>query len=245
MNQGAKVRAASGFTIIELLLAMTFVSLLLMAIALTVMQIAATYNKGLTLRAVDEAGRIVTTDIKRAISSDRPLDIGEAGEGGAHFRLQYNEAPGAAALADGGRLCVGSYSYLWNKGEALSRGVEVNRYQDSTKTIRLVKVRDSGALLCNDLTRQATLADATELLEGDRQLALHSFKIEPFADNAGLQQAIYGITLEIGTSDQSELISTIDTRCKSPGDGVSQNEFCAVNKFEFTARAGNRGESVQ
>lgn len=253
-----RVNNRSGFTIIELLLAMTFVSFLLMGIALTVMQIAVTYNKGLTLKAVDESGRVVVSDIQRTISAGRPLDIGINGTDGINFKPQYKIIADAASGADGGRLCTGIYSYIWNTGKGLGEtsdggneaiaANQVNRYEDSAEILRLVKVRDTGALYCNDLDRQVMMADSTELLSGDRKLAVQSFAIKPSVDDTTLQQALYSITLELGTSEQDTLITeltTADTSCASPIEGVTKNEFCAVNKFEFTARAGNRGEGIQ
>ncbi|RYF29699.1 MAG: hypothetical protein EOO17_00175 [Chloroflexi bacterium] len=255
-----RVDNKSGFTIIELLLAMTFVSFLLMGIALTVMQIAVTYNKGLTLKAVNESGRVVVSDMQRTISASRPLDIGTNGTDGINFRPQYRVIADAGSGADGGRLCTGVYSYIWNTGKGLdekSDGTEVvaanmvNRYEDSDELLRLVKVRDAGALYCNDLDRQVTMADSTELLAGDRKLVIQQFMIKPAVDDTTLQQALYNITLELGTGEQDNLITdaasattTSDTSCKAPYQGISRNEYCAVNKFEFTARAGNKGEGA-
>lgn len=255
-----RVDNKSGFTIIELLLAMTFVSFLLMGIALTVMQIAVTYNKGLTLKAVNESGRVVVSDMQRTISASRPLDIGTNGTDGINFRPQYRVIADAGSGADGGRLCTGIYSYIWNTGKGLdekSDGTEVvaanmvNRYEDSDELLRLVKVRDAGALYCNDLDRQVTMADSTELLAGDRKLVIQQFMIKPAVDDTTLQQALYNITLELGTGEQDNLITdaasattTSDTSCKAPYQGISRNEYCAVNKFEFTARAGNKGEGA-
>lgn len=49
-----------GFTIIELMLSMTFLAMLMLVIALTTIQISNIYNKGVTLREVNQAGRSVS-----------------------------------------------------------------------------------------------------------------------------------------------------------------------------------------
>lgn len=232
------VRSEQGFTIIELLLAMTFVSMLLLAIAATVIQIGTIYNRGLTMKAVDQSGREVSTDLQRTIGQSQPFDTASS------FRQQrYPETP--INDADGGRLCTGTYSYIWNYGRSLKK--PINTYVVGDAEIRLVRVRDAGGQYCADPTKRIEIADATELLSaGDRNVAVQSFAITEVASNPTISQAIYRIVLEIGTNDQSALqrdagLTTIDTSCRPPSDDASQQDFCAVNKFEFTAQAGNKG----
>lgn len=233
-----------GFTLVELLLAMSFVSLLLMAITLTVIQIGNIYTKGLTLRAVDQVGQAVSNDIRRSIEGSRPLDVGTTAIGGQNYRPSVSVG-GDINDPDGGRLCTGSYSFIWNNGKALTN--PVNKYDVSADTIRLVKVPDNGGLYCSDPSRPVDHATAVEMLSaGDRELAIQSFSIESVAKNPDLQQALYQITLEVGTNDQEAInrsrgISSIDTSCKPPSEEANLKDYCAVNKFEFTARAGNTG----
>ena len=244
MNHAVKLRTTHGFTIIELMLSMTFVSVLMVMIALTVMQIANIYNKGTTMRAVDQAGRSVSADIQTTVAASQPLDIGSDGNGGMNFRLQTHVG-GDINNPDGGRLCTGSYSYIWNTGSGLKN--PVNRYAAIDDQIRLVKVRDTGALYCSDTTLSVNKSDATELLSsGDRELSIQSLRIVPAASDPITQQALYLVKLEIGTSDEASLsravtLNSIDTTCKPPSDKDSQQDFCAVNKFEFSVRTGTRG----
>jgi type II secretory pathway pseudopilin PulG len=240
-----RVDKQAGFTIIELMLSMAFVAVLMIAIAMTIIQMTNIYNKGTTLRAVDQAGRAVSQDMQSTIAASQPLDVGDDGQGGLNYKPQV-QIGGAQNNPDGGRLCTGTYSYVWNTGRGLSN--PVNRFESSTDQIRLVKVRDTGSLYCNDVTKNVKQEDASELLSaGDRELALQSFKILPVAVDATTQQTLYTIGLELGTNDQASLsqtttITTIDTSCKPPSDSQSQRDFCAVNRFEFTVRAGNRGD---
>lgn len=230
-----------GFTLIELLLAMSFVSLLLMAITVTVIQITNIYTKGLTMKTVDQVGQAVSQDIRRSIESTRPLDLGATAAGGANYRPSI-AAGGDITKPEGGRLCTGAYSYIWNNGQAIAH--PVNKYTEGEDVIRLVKIPDSGALYCNDPTRLIDRSLAVEMLStGDRELAVQSFKISTAASNPSLQQALYQVSLEIGTNDREALeqLTTLDTTCKPPAEAEGLRDYCAVNKFEFTARAGNTG----
>lgn len=234
MNRAAN-HSSRGFTIIELLLAMTFISILLIVIAVTVIQIGNIYNKGLTMKAVDQAGRNISTDMRQTLSQSQPFNIDTA------FHLQRN-AGSSMDDADGGRLCLGTYSYVWNFGKSLSD--PINTYNTDDGEIRFARVRDSGGQLCANPNSLVPRADATELLsEGNRDLAVQNFTITRVADDATVGQALYKVTLVIGTNnrDAIEPLSTIDTRCKPPSDDLSLEEFCAVNRFDFTAQAGNRG----
>lgn len=244
MNRGGNKRLI-GFTIIELMLAMAFVSVLLIAITMTIIQLSNIYNKGTTLRAVDQAGRAISQDLQFTLSSSQPLDIGVNGADGLNYKQQV-QVGGEMSNPDGGRLCTGSYSYVWNTGHGISNPVNV--YETGTEQIRMVKVRDTGALYCSDVARPVKSEDATELLSaGDRELAVQSFRIAPVAIDAVAGQVLYSVELELGTNDQESLtrsatITTIDTSCRPPSDAASARDFCAVSKFEFTVRTGNRGE---
>lgn len=234
----------SGFTLVELLLAMTFISFLLVAITMTIIQVSSIYNKGLTLRAVGQAGESVTQDIRRSVESAQPLSLGTTPEGGPNLRQMVNVG-GDINKPDGGRLCTGSYTYVWNNGTSMR--TPVNKYATGDELIRLVKVMDNGSQYCADPSKEIEKTGAVEMLEGgDRELAVQSFAIKEAAVNPESSQALYLITMEIGTNDddtlnQNATVATIDTSCKPPSEGVKLDDYCAVNRFEFTARAGNTG----
>ncbi len=229
----------TGFTIIELMMAMAFVSVLLLIIAMTVIQISNIYNKGLTMKAVAQAGRTISEDIKQTLGKSQPFAVDTA------FRLQrYPESP--TSTSDGGRLCTGLYTYVWNYGRSLS-GNPINTYESGDDQIRFVRVRDSGGQYCADPTKKIQQSDATELLSAENSdLAIQSFTIMQLASDAAIGQALYRVVMEIGTNNQDALqqtqtIDTIDTTCRPPSDDASLQHFCAVNQFDFTAQAGNKG----
>jgi len=238
-----KKTAQSGFTLVELLLAMTFVSLLLAAITMTVIQMTNIYAKGLTMRAVDQAGQALSQDMRRAIESARPLSVGTDSDGGINYKPQVAFG-GDINNPDGGRLCTGSYSYIWNFGKSFSS--PINKYTTGhSELIRLVKIPDNGAIYCSDPESRVDFSRAVEMLNaGDRELALQSLDIKAVTNSDDRQQVLYQVAFELGTNDAEALekdLITLDTSCKPPAEAQGLKDYCAVNKFEFTARAGNSG----
>ncbi len=229
-----------GFTVIELMLAMTFVSILLLMVAATVIQLSTIYNKGMTMKAVDQAGRALSADIRQVLAKSQPSDID------VHLLEQSEQG-----FIYGGRLCTGLYSYIWNYGRALTQDDQSNKkntYDSSGSEIRFVRVRDTGGQYCSNPTSTVTRSDATEMLSTDgANLAVQSFEVNPLAEDRATGQALYQVVMEIGTNDQDALqregsLDTIITSCKPPSDALSQDDFCAVNQFDFTAQVGNKGE---
>jgi len=228
----------SGFTLIELMLSMTFISVLLVAIAMTAIQISNIYNKGITLREVNQAGRAVSSELQRSIASSVPFDV----------TPKSDNSPGTenskyVVRDGGGRLCLGNYSYAWNYGKALVGGAGApaiyNKYDDNTP-VRFAKVEDAGGALCSDVNLAVTKAKATELLStGDRELVLHSFAVTETSSDPSTNQALYAITMVIGTNDRQQL-TTDDASCKPPSAGVGDENYCSVNQWDIIARAGNK-----
>lgn len=229
-------RNTHGFTLIELMLAMTFISILLIAIAMTTIQISNIYNKGITLREVNQVGRSLSEDLQRSIAASAPFDVTPKKDDSPDTATsKYVVRPG------GGRLCLGSYTYAWNYGKALSgsEGVSVyNRYEDGT-SVNFVKVSDPSGALCNTPELAVNKASATELVSaGDRDLVVHNFTIQKTADDPDAEQAVYAISMLIGTNGREQLTAN-DASCKPPVAGVGQEDYCSVNQFDIIARAGN------
>lgn len=232
------VNKKHGFTLIELLLAMSFISVLLIAIAMTVIQISNVYNRGITLKDVNQAGRSISAEITRSVGENPAFSI-DPGPGDHFIKQDW-----------GGRLCVGQYSYIWNFGSALSKnvGTELNIYDPNiptTKTVpRFVKVLDPRSSYCQTPSKDINPNDAVELLNvGEHNLAMHNFTIstEPTAVDPKTGQRLYLIDFTLGTNNQEALSfdSGLDTSCKPPGESGSDLNYCAVNNFALTVRAGN------
>jgi hypothetical protein len=210
---------------------------LLVAIAMTTIQISNIYNKGITLREVNQAGRSVSTELQQSIASSTPFDVTPKSDNSpATLASRYVVREG------GGRLCLGSYSYVWNYGSALTGGAGApaiyNKY-DNNQPVRFAKVEDAGGSLCADVNLVVPHAKASELLStGDRDLVLHSMTVAETSNDPTTHQALYAITMVIGTNDRAQL-TTDNTSCKPPAAGAGNEDYCSVNQWDIIARAGN------
>lgn len=228
----SRASTQNGFTLIELMLAMTFISMLLLAIALTTIQISVIYTKGITLREVDQAGRALSDELQRSIASSVPFDA--TPKSSTAPNAKYVERDG------GGRLCLGRYSYAWNFGRALRGEAPIyNTYSDGSQ-VHFAKVDDPGALLCSEADNGVIQKSRSRdmLTSGDRDLALHKFEISQTVKDDDIGQALYAIAITIGTNDREQL-TTNDTSCRPPSEGEGNEAYCSVNQFDIIARAGN------
>jgi type II secretory pathway pseudopilin PulG len=230
MNQSRKNR---GFTLIELMLAMGFVSALLLAIAMTVIQISDIYNSGLTFKSVNQYGGSLANELQRDISQSAPFDI-------ANNLVSSGDT--------GGRLCIGQYSYIWNYGKALSETTQpptLNVYSNPTTPISFVKAIDRDGSYCSSPTKPVDSNTAVELLNvGQVNLAIHSFSIKQISSDNATGQYLYGISFVVGTNDQPTLNSD-STACLTSDNIQSNPTYCAVNQFDIVARAGSNSSTSE
>lgn len=216
---------------IELLLAMTFVAILLLGVAMATIHVSNTYTQGITLREVNQAGRAITDDLSRTFSSSLPITSDD----------DY------MTTAKGGRLCLGAYTYVWNYGEALRAGSTAGLYVYNDGTpVRFARVSDAGKGLCASpsLTINRNTRTVNELLgAGERNLVLHRFDLaEGTAANGPTGQGLHAISFIMGTNSGAEVISSAN--CLPPSDEESNVEYCAMNQFDVVVRSNNSGGGV-
>ena len=219
----------NGFTIIELMLAMGFVASLLLAIAMTVIQIGNIYNRGITYNDVNQAGSTLATELQRSIDSSPPFDLEATGSDSRYIKSDA-----------GGRLCTGDYSYIWNYGVAIAYlSLALNKYSDSADVIHFVKVADNSKSLCSSPSSGVIKTSAIELLnQGQNNLAIHSFSITSSAYDEKTGQRLYNISFTLGTNEQAALNGD-NTKCLLENENNSNPSYCAINDFNIVARAGN------
>lgn len=249
--------ARRGFTLIELMLAMAFVSVLLVTIAMTVIQMATIYNRGITLKEVNQAARDISDDMRRSVQSASVFTINSDGTDSANL-VQTRSSVGGSNVVVTGRLCLGKYSYLWNTASAIetgfsgrttiltssgSRGSDINfaKVPDSTK--KYCAKDSSGSLLYGDILN-SDASNVTELLkQGDRTLRLLYFSVSTIdsANDPLSGQRLYTVAYTIGTGKVStmNLESGIPTSCLGPNDAGSDFVYCNVQPFTIALRAGN------
>lgn len=216
------VRKAKGFTLIELMLSMTFISMLLVVILLTVVQITRIYDKGVSMREVNQVGRSISSDLTRTIGSAAPFDLSS--------NDRFRQTTGAGGKKTGGRLCTGQVSYIWNIGDSTVNGSDV----------RLVKVSDPTANYCATGASVASDQGKVDLLDGgERDLVVHDFSIQEFGGATTAGQALYAVRFIIGVKDTT-LLESNNASCKPPTDSQGGEDYCAVNRFDLVVRAGNK-----
>ncbi len=222
-------RKRGGFTLIELMLAMTFLSIMLIAIAMTVIQISSIYTRGETLRQVNQASRAVAADIQHT------------------FADMSSTSLKTVVAADGTlrRMCTGEYTYAWNSAKYPENqsGTAPN-----IKQVRLARFVDPDGLYCQAATPQTAdknaqthiPADYVELLQdGDRSLTIHELSVHGRDKVGPSNQDIFVVSMLLGT-DSTDMIDTAGQNCKPPSAEGSNMSYCAINKIDFAARAGVR-----
>lgn len=220
-----------GFTLIELMLSMSFIGMLLIATVVTILQVTNQYSKGITLKSINQAGRDLGAAIKRdaanVASISNPL-----------------VQPDATHTGDLGRLCLGAYTYVWSNPSAL-RGDSATEYSDAPgKEIVMARVADGGGHLCvadpsGNYVTDIKQADSTEMLPNDKgDYAIHEMSYRRIPEGGGAISGVrlYDITYKIGTNQQGTIDSTV--RCEPPNQATNNYNFCAVNIFEVMVQAG-------
>ncbi len=233
MNQFNK---KSGFTIVELMLAMSFVAVLLVTIAMIVVQIGSTYERGLTLKEVNQSGRAISSELQQNINSGLPFELITCTGANACNYSNNNTS--------GGRLCIGQYSYIWNYGNAINNNTTTNRYSGSNTVIRFAKVLDLNADYCSTALKDIVVADAVELLDvSQHNLAIQGFSMANSSNDPRTGQRLYSIGFLLGTNETNTVVpytAGVEARCKTPKElNTADAAYCSINKFNVVIRAGS------
>lgn len=130
-----------GFTLVELLLALTFVSFILLFIVFAMLQVMGNYNKGLAIKEINQTSRTIVEEMSRV----------------ARFSSINTINTSATAR---GRICFGSVSYVWN-----TKGSSTNKLSNNA-AVTLSRVEDAGGALCAAGNPPIPAAAATNLLTG-------------------------------------------------------------------------------
>ena len=233
--------STQGFTLIELMLAMTFISVLLLAIAMTIIQIGTIYNKGMTVKEINQSGRAISSDVSRTAAAAAGLNL----------------ATDMRTNAVGGRLCFASYSYVWNYQFAVELerdGVSqpgLNVYEGSTKELHLVKVPDPAKIYCSMNStggylyagiRTVDAPSVQELLpSGDATIGINQFTIPSTTrvSDGTTKQSLYTLLFAIG-SGRTSAMTTNRLACLPPGTPGSDLTYCNVQQFGLVLKTGSR-----
>lgn len=200
-----------GFTIIELLIALSFFSFLLMALTVGFVQINRAYTKGITVKTIQENGRVLMNDITRAIRS--------SGDGVV------------TVSANPYRLCINGIRYGWNQGTDNNGARSEETFLTSTvpmvpstEKITLAKTMDGANCTAKLVKSQSEAAI-------DRRAIVQYLSVS----HVGASQ-VWKVKLILSTSETSDLSSFGETaKCKEQVG----NQFCDIAKFETIVSVRN------
>lgn len=210
----AGVRLSGGFTIIELMLALVFVAFILVFMALTLVQMMRIYDKAISMRQVNQAGRTITEDISESMRAQLPEKI-------------------TTDFVSSGLLCVGSTVYRWNP---LFTAPLNTQLRDAARNTSAAPVNPSGAMMvrkvfsnanatCDIATADSTSASAfvagsiAPLLTGRSRVIWASARPTTGINDRKLIE----LTFIIGTHDRTEVDTAIEQNRLTDGPYNSFN----------------------
>ena len=229
----------SGFTLIEVSTALIFVGFIIFILAATTVNIVRSYNKGIWLAQINQAGQQMNSD------------IGD--------KARYS--PAATVKAKERRMCINGVSYLWNTQKDIDDDPGNNRYSDGTGTpIRLARIDDPKGEYCLDLKKRPGLPSTNSevhILLG-RGATIQEFKVEEQKANAPLltisvvvstegANRPYKVSLVNGSDKYKEDMANGTWQCgdfidDNPSNGKldegeftpAKNQYCSFAKYTFT-----------
>lgn len=202
----------SGFTLVELTLAIAFIGFLVLFTVIATLQVMRTYNKGLAVKEINQTARTIVEELSRSVRAATATSI--------------NTAPNDAAPSQS-RICIGGVSYVWNIA-----GGNLNKYSGSgTPAVTFVRVNDSGAALCSQsggIYPNVDPANATQLLSS-------RVWVQSLTLTKNSTTGLATITMQLSTTDDptSPILETVvggGVRCK----GQTGDQFCAVATLSTT-----------
>jgi len=154
----ARESVKNGFTLIELTLAIAFVSILLVTVSLITQEIVKLYRKGYTIKTVNQVGRDIIDDLTSSVTSSTAktgalcsfFSSNATAQADCHnndaqkfiyYEVRskqdiYISAPGAvnqnAKVPLYGVFCSGKHSYIWNTGYLYGDSYFVDNLHHST-----------------------------------------------------------------------------------------------------------------
>lgn len=220
-----------GFTLVELSLVMAFLSVLLLAILYTTLQMGKLYTKGITNRTINQVGRELSDTLRRDFA------------GASLNRIVVPHVVGEGSALSG-RICLGSVSYVWNTVSVVNQPTGTAITRNSTP-ISLERVVDGSSQMCtvqdsgSYITELPSDLPSTSLLSTDaRSLAIYAITVSPIATSA--ESGLYEIKMTVGTNDASatQQDGSQSVQCKPPTDSSSDFNYCSVADFDIIVRVG-------
>ena len=174
---------------------------------------------------------------------------------GKNFNVQYF-----------GVLCTGDYSYIWNTARALDPDFTTKNFITvNGEKVKMVRVYDREQTQCNKdkngsvanlakrnylpVTINVPVDNVVELINNDEMdLALYEFNVTPATQSAITRQSFISANFILATRQggininaNGDFCRGEDNEFKDEYEGTMFN-YCAVNKFSFSARTGGNAD---
>lgn len=194
-----------GFTLTELMMAMAFVSFILLFIVFAMLQVMGNYNKGLAIKQINQTSRTVVEELSRLARATSPSAINTSQVGN-------------------GRLCFGGVGYVWNV-----RGGNANKYTDNS-AVTMVRVED--AAVCDAalpainpakakvlVTSQVWVQEVTASVSSSNKLVSFGVKLSTAAENQPTVLGPSGYTCAGGTVGNFCAVASFNTTVSTRNGG--------------------------
>lgn len=237
----SKKQLQSGFTLVEMSIAVAFLSILLIAILTLTITAGKMYIKGNTNQDINQAGRDFSDTIRRDFLAT-----------GVGLISPVITVSGGGASTYSGRICLGTISYLWNSADLLnatssvanSAKVKMASTGDPVIFARIVNPKQSYCDKDGSGKYPMTIPaneQAADMFGGTgRDYALYRMTMKPVAIHG--DSAMYQVAYTVGTN-QSQTTQTAAggfIQCKPNNVLTADFNYCSVNDFDMIVRVGGK-----
>lgn len=232
----------SGFTLIEVSTALIFVGFIIFILAATTVNIVRSYNKGIWLAQINQAGQQMNSD------------IGD--------KARYS--PAATVKTGERRMCINGVSYLWNTQQDIDNGKQGHNVYSDGIPIRLARIDDPSGDYCSDLKKRPELPSTNpnvHILLG-RGATIQEFEVKrkdnvplltisvvvsteganrPYKVALDKVSGKYKEDMANGTWQCGDFIDKNNNNKFDEGDFTpAKNQYCSFAKYTFTVYERSR-----
>lgn len=237
-----------GFTIIEVSIGTLFIAAVLLLLAGTTTHIMRSYNKGIWLSQINQAGQQLNAD------------IGD--------KARYSTK---ASVTLNRRMCINGITYVWNTQKDIDEGKAGNNVMADTNTpVRLVRIKDDAGYYCTETGHTDKIPnDGNTQVLLSKGVVVQEFNVKQYADSDDAKvpllrvQSAFSTTganppvkatptgekdstgrpkYTVSTDDSSgqwlcgEWTDSNNNKKADNGDEFipAENQFCAVGSYDIT-----------
>jgi len=195
---------ARGFTLIELMLAMTFLAAIMLISSGAIVQAFSIYNKGLIVKQINQVGRTLTEDMTRAANGAAVTDSTDPN---THV------------------LCLGSTVYAWNTPTQADQ----KKYTDHVTPINFIKTNAASACTSSSAV-EIDASESTQLLSDTVRVLYTEVEKASGADNVINITFVFGTYDSDPASPIRPKLVGGQWKCDAGGLG----NYCAFGVYKTT-----------